>query len=283
MPTADLATTTTQVSPRDFTSSVLATGAVKPQIGAEVRVGARISGKVEKLRANIGDSVHVKQVIAELESADLQAIVAQRRAEVELATAKLSAVKSLSPKEIERTEADLTRRQATRTLARQDDARLSLLMPQHAISRDEWERGQERVKVAEADLCVAEKTLELAKAGYVEDQRQAEAELARAESALSNPEVQLTYATLVAPISGVIASVATQEGETVAAGLNSPTFVTIIDLERLQVDAMVDEVDIGKVQPGQKAVFTVDAFPAREFPGKVVAIYPSRTRSHGGG
>ncbi|MDI9442727.1 MAG: efflux RND transporter periplasmic adaptor subunit, partial [Planctomycetota bacterium] len=64
------------------------------------------------------------------------------------------------------------------------------------------------------------------------------------------------------------------EGETVAAGMQAPTFVTIIDLDRLQVDAYVDEVDIGKVQPGQDALFTVDTFPGKEFQGRVTAIYP---------
>ena len=69
----------------------------------------------------------------------------------------------------------------------------------------------------------------------------------------------------------------TQEGETVAAGLNAPTFVTIIDLARLQVEAYVDEVDIGKITVGQNVVFTVDAFPADDFKGQVVAIYPKAT------
>ena len=86
-----------------------------------------------------------------------------------------------------------------------------------------------------------------------------------------------SFTTIRAPISGVVASVATQEGETVAAGLNAPTFLTIVDLARLQVHAYVDEVDIGKVAAGQLAEFTVDAFPAREFKGKVAAIYPSAT------
>jgi macrolide-specific efflux system membrane fusion protein len=72
----------------------------------------------------------------------------------------------------------------------------------------------------------------------------------------------------------VIASVSTQEGETVAAGFNAPTFVTIIDLGRLQVDTFVDEVDIGKVEVGQEATFTVDTFTDREFKGRVNAIYP---------
>jgi len=272
--TVDPTTTSTQVVRRDFSSSVLATGAVKPQVGAEVRVGARISGKVEKLRANIGDSVSAGQVIAELEKADLQAVVAQRQAELDLGEAKLAAVESLSPTEIEKAKSDVTQRQATLTLCEQDHQRQSKLLPGGAVSKDEWERSEERLKVARAALASSRLALELAKKKYEEDGRQARAEIARAKQSLNNAKVQLSYSTLVAPISGVIASVSTQEGETVAAGLNSPTFVTIIDLQRLQVDAMVDEVDIGKVRPGQKAAFTVDSFPAREFPGKVAAIYP---------
>ncbi|MFZ5831784.1 MAG: efflux RND transporter periplasmic adaptor subunit [Planctomycetota bacterium] len=270
----EFAALTTQVVRRDFTSSVLATGAVKPQVGAEVRVGARISGKVEKLRANIGDSVSAGDTIAELEKADLEAVLAQRQAELDLAEAKLAAVESLSPTEIEKAEAEVTQRQATLAMSEQDFQRLSALLTENAVSRDEWERSEERLKVARAGLESARLALELARKRYEEDGKQARAEIARAKQALNNSKVQLSYSTLVAPISGVIASVSTQEGETVAAGLNSPTFVTIIDLERLQVDAMVDEVDIGKVHPGQKAVFTVDSFPAREFPGKVIAIYP---------
>ena len=84
----------------------------------------------------------------------------------------------------------------------------------------------------------------------------------------------MAYATIRAPISGIISSISTQEGETVAAGLSSPTFVTIIDLQQLQVDAYVDETDIGKIRVGQKATFTVDAFPDRDFPATVQAIYP---------
>jgi len=79
---------------------------------------------------------------------------------------------------------------------------------------------------------------------------------------------------LRAPISGIIASVSTQEGETVAVGLSAPTFVTIIDLDRLQVETYVDEVDIGKIKVGQKATFTVEAFPSIDIEGEVVGIYP---------
>lgn len=229
---------TAKVIRRDFSSSVLATGAVKPQVGAEVKVGARISGKVVRLHANIGDPIERGQVIAELEKQDLQAVVAKNRAEVSVAEAKITEVRArlrLAQVQYERQKRliadDLTSRQAV------DDA------------------------LKERDVELAELHL---------SQRQLEA----AQAILEESQAKLSYATLTAPISGVIASVSTQEGETVAAGLNAPVFVNIIDLNRLQVDAFVDEVDIGKVRPGQKAIFSVDSFPSREFEGRVAAIYP---------
>jgi len=265
---------TAQVSRRDFTSTVLATGAIKPRVGAEVRVGARISGKVERLHANIGNVVKKGQIIAELEKADLEAIVAQRRAELQLAEAKHSAVATLRPQEIERAEADVAQREATLHLAKKELVRQDDLLKKDFTSQQARDRAQERFSVATAQVALARKSLGLAKTGHTEDLKQARADVARTKATLAHAMAQLGYATITAPISGVIASVSTQEGETVAAGLSAPTFVTIIDLSRLQVDAYVDEVDIGKVHPGQKAIFTVDAFPAREFDGKVVAIYP---------
>ena len=265
---------TAKVIRRDFCSSVLATGAVKPQVGAEVRVGARISGKVERLHANIGDFVKKGQVIAELEKADLAAVVAQSRAELAMAEARLSSVKALRPCEAERAEAELDQRLATLELAKKELARQDDLLERDFTSQQARDRAQERLSVAKAQHAAAVKTLELARTRHTEDCKQAQADLARAKAALENAEVWLSYATISAPIDGVIASVSTQEGETVSAGLSAPTFVTIIDLKRLQVDAFVDEVDIGKIQNGQKVVFTVDAFPAREFGAEVVAIYP---------
>jgi len=265
---------TATVARRDFTASVLATGAVKPQVGSEVRVGCRISGKVERLFANIGDVVKKGQTIAELEKADLEATVAERQAELRLAEAKLGAIEALAPREIEKAEADVAQYEATAALARKAFDRESQLTTQGFTSQEVRDQCQERLAVAEANLLAARKALELAKSRYTEDAKQARADAERAKAALDNTLVQLSYATITAPLSGIIASVSTQEGETVAAGLNAPTFVTIINLDRLQVDAFVDEVDIGKIRVGQRAVFTVDAFPAKEFEGKVAAIYP---------
>lgn len=229
---------TAQVIRRDFSSTVLATGAVKSQVGSEVKVGARISGKVIRLYANIGDFVKKGQVIAELEKEDLTARVERNKAELAVAEARIEDV------------------QARLKLAEAQYRRYERAVAIHAVSQDAFDTAAKELAVNRAGLSLARRQLESTRA------------------ALNESRANLAYATLTAPISGVIASVSTQEGETVAAGLNAPVFVTIIDLTRLQVDAFVDEVDIGKVQVGQKAVFTVDSFPAKEFEGKVVAIYP---------
>jgi multidrug efflux pump subunit AcrA (membrane-fusion protein) len=267
-------TSTTTVARRDFSASVLATGAVQAQVGAEVQVGARISGKVERLHANIGDNVRKGQIVAELEKADLEATVGQRQAELDLARAKLQAVEALRPKEMEKAQLDLDECQATYTLNEKELGRQRQLHKRGVATDEELDEADERYSVSKVRVASARKTLELAEIRYAEEMRQARAEIARAKSALENARVLLSYATITAPIDGVIASVSTEEGETVAAGMQAPTFVTIIDLHRLQVDAFVDEVDIGKVKVGQHTVFTVDAFPATEFEGKVSAIYP---------
>ncbi len=117
--------------------------------------------------------------------------------------------------------------------------------------------------VSRSDLDLAERTSAVAQAA--EDEARANLELAR---------VQLAHARILAPIGGVVASVATQQGETVAASFAAPTFVTIVDLDRLEAWAYVDETDIGRVRPGQEARFSVDTYPDREFEGRVTDIHP---------
>lgn len=226
---------------RAFATTVAAIGTIKPQIGAEVRVGSRISGRVRRLAANVGDVVRRGQVIAQLETEELDALVDERRADLAVA------------------EAAIASSQATTQLATAELARQQQLSQTGVATRADAEFARERHSVA------------------VAQQGSAVAALARSRAALQQALVQRSFATLHAPISGVVASVATQEGETIAAGLNAPTFLTIVDLGRLQVDTYVDEVDIGKVQVGQRVAFTVDAFPARDFAGVVAAIYPTAT------
>ena len=107
--------------------------------------------------------------------------------------------------------------------------------------------------------------------------REAKARYAKSLRARDLVAVDLSYVPIRAPISGTVASVSTQEGETVAASFAAPTFVTIIGEHALQLVGMVDETDIAHVRSGNPVTFTVDAYPARDFPGRVESIAPKAT------
>lgn len=102
----------------------------------------------------------------------------------------------------------------------------------------------------------------------------AEARLRRAQRAVTLIETELGYTVIRSPIDGTIAAVSTQKGETVAASFAAPTFATVIADGALQLIALVDETDIGRITPGAAVRFTVEAFPAEEFAGRVRSIAP---------
>ena len=137
-----------------------------------------------------------------------------------------------------------------------------------------------RIRLAESILARRQRLAENGLAS-VEDLETAENDLAVAsaqlqadQARLRSAQIALSYTRVTAPINGVVAEVSTREGETVAAAFAAPNFVTIIDLDRLEVLAYVDETDIGRVFVGQTATFTVDTFPNVEFAADIKAIQP---------
>ncbi len=117
--------------------------------------------------------------------------------------------------------------------------------------------------ISQSDLDLAEKAFAVA-----EEQRD------QARATLADSTTQLSYTQIFAPISGVVSAVSTQEGETVAANFSAPTFVTLLDLSKLEVWAYVDETDIGRIRIGEPARFTVDTYGDHEFTGVVTSIHP---------
>ena len=207
-----------------LTETVIATGVIRPMVGAEVNVGSRISGTVISLPVEVGDTVEVDQLLAELDNTALEAEADEMRADVALARPRVKLAQSI-----------LERRQR---LAGQGLA------------------SDEDLDTAFRDLAVER------------------AQLAASQARLRSAEIVLAYTQITAPIRGVVAEVTTREGETVAADFSAPTFVTILDLDRLEVLAYVDETDIGRVEPGQIATFTVDTYPDKEFKAIVNTIQP---------
>ena len=141
------------------------------------------------------------------------------------------------------------------------------------------------VDLSKAELALAESNLarkqNLAAEGYspeadlqeaIRDINVARAKLALNQAKLRSANIDLGYTRISAPIKGVIADVTTREGETVAANFAAPKFVSIVDLDRLEVQAFVDETDIGRVFVGQSARFEVDTYSDRDFQARVTAI-----------
>jgi multidrug efflux pump subunit AcrA (membrane-fusion protein) len=264
------------VARRTLSSNVQATGQVRARTGAEVKVGARISGRVERLFANVGDRVKQGAPIARLDDRDLRARAARAAADVAAAKAQLALVRrGARPEEIAEVAAVLSQAEAEEHLAEAQARRSGALVEKGFVGQEDSDRTQRDLAVARAKSAGARSRLELARRRFVdEDVAVAEARVQQAEATLAEAQALVSFATLTAPIDGVIAQVSTQAGETVSAGMAAPTFVTLIDLERLEVAVYVDEMDVGRVRVGQKATFTVDAFPGEEFAGTVTAIYP---------
>ncbi len=270
---------TSVVARRDLSATVTATGTIKAMVGAEVRVGSRIPGRVEQLAVQVGDRVRAGQTIARLEQNDLRAAVEKARADLAAAEARLATVRNgARTQELQTAEAALRQAEANRLLAQVNLDRYRSLYQDGGIALQVVDTAARDYDVALAQVRAAREQLSLTREKYTaEDLRYAEAQVEQARAALRIAEANLGYANITAPMGGVVASVSTQQGETVTSGsaaAQAPTFVTIIDLSRLQVDAYVDETDIGKVRVGQEATFGVDAYPDREFRGKVTAIYP---------
>ena len=140
---------------------------------------------------------------------------------------------------------------------------------------------------AKAALAEAEAGLEVAKANLQnvtlrqQDLIQAEDSQRQTSHLVEYDQAQVNKSIIKTPISGTVLNLSVQQGETLAAGLAAPTVINVADLNRLEVDAYVDETDIAKVKLGQSATVTCDAFPQKTFTGTVAKIASGSTIQQG--
>jgi HlyD family secretion protein len=147
------------------------------------------------------------------------------------------------------------------------DARASVYRQQILVNQTK--RDFDRTKELFAQKVVAQTDYDKA----MDDYETAKSSLISAQAQLNRAQINLGYATIQSPIDGVVISKSVEQGQTVAASLNSPTLFTIVDdLAKMQVQASVDEADIGQVKEGQQVSFTVDAHPEDKFTGSVKQI-----------
>jgi HlyD family secretion protein len=262
------------VTRQDIHQKVLATGTVSLKTGAEVKIGARISGQVKNLLVKIGDFIRAGEIIALIEHEDLLSRVARFQADLDAEKARLEKIRAEGPLEINKAKAERNELQVQIKLAEKMLARNQELNQKGFVSNTALDEAEERLEVLKARINLANEELKLEESQLQNDSRLAQAMVDKAKASLSEEEIQLSYATITAPIDGIVAFVSTQEGETVVASLSAPEFVTLIDLRRLEVTVFVDETDIGRIKVGQEAKFTVDTYADQFFKGKVREIHP---------
>ncbi|HEY7221943.1 MAG TPA: efflux RND transporter periplasmic adaptor subunit [Candidatus Binatia bacterium] len=202
-----------------------------------VQVGSQVSGTIDKLLADFNTKVKEGQVVAQLNQDKFRASVDQARANLLAAQANHAKAK-------------VSVADAQRTLERNRELRKRELTAQ-----SELDAAQTAYDAAVAQLNVNQ------------------AQTSQAQAALNQSTVDLNNTVIRSPVDGIVISRTVDVGQTVAASLQAPVLFTIAnDLSKMEVHTSVDEADVGNVREGQQVSFTVDAFPARRFRGKVFQV-----------
>jgi HlyD family secretion protein len=219
----------------DIQDVVGATGTA--QAVQTVQVGSQVSGTIQSLNADFNTVVKKGEVIARLDPSSFQARVGQMQAALMAARAN-----------VERSKSSMA------------DAKQKL----------------DRAKQLAAQQLLPQSDFDTAQATYDQEVSQLKANQAAVNQAQANvnqAQVDLAHTVIAAPIAGVVIARSVDVGQTVAASFQAPVlFVIANDLKHMEINASVDEADIGRVQTGQDVTFRVDAYPDRVFHGTVTQV-----------
>lgn len=230
----------------DIRRSVAATGSVRARVTVEV--GSQLSGQVAELNVDFNSPVEEGQVIARIDPQTFETRV--REAEAAVATAQA---------QVALQQAGLQRVNANLRVAEEEFERIENLLERGITSTAAFEAAEAALESARSERAVSQAQIQNARAT-----------LQQREATLSGARIDLERTVIRAPIDGVVINREVDVGQTVAASLSAPVLFTIAqDLSVIQIDAQVDESDIGQIREGQTATFTVDAFPGRDYEGRV--------------
>lgn len=230
----------------DIQLSISATGNLKAL--STVDVGSQVSGQVLSVEVDFNDLVKSGQVIARIDPANFLARQAQAEADLTAAEAGLRAAR-----------ANYGEALATLRNLEADYERKQQLFTKKLISRSEFDTALAARDQGRARVASAEAGIEVARSQVV--QRRA---------ALENAKLDVHYSTIRSPVDGVVIARSVEPGQTVTASFQTPVLFSIAeDLRQMQIDLSVDEADVGRLRQGLPVRFTVDAFPEREYHGKI--------------
>ena len=234
----DLQFSTQAVSRGDIEVNITATGNLQPL--NQVDIGTEVSGTVETVSVDYNDHVKKGQELARLITVQWQDQVRKNKAALNSARAR-------------RQQAEASQIEAAQNLKRLRD--LKVATDGRLPAQSELDAAEAADRRARADLAVAEANVESAQADF------------------ATAETNLAKAIIVSPIDGVVLSRVVEPGQTVAASLSAPVLFTLAeDLSKMELEVSVDEADIGQMDKGLAARFSVDAWPGREYPAEVTRV-----------
>lgn len=227
---------TVEVSRGKLTVMVTATGTLQPV--NQMEVGSEISGTIKTVLVDFNDHIKQGQILATMNTDQLQAKVNKAKASLNLAKAQ-----------VKQTEATVVE------------------------TRNKLRRATE---LAKSGMC-SEEDCDAAKASYkraAAELSRTKAQVVQAKASLYAEQTTLAKATIHSPINGIVLKRDVEPGQTVAASFQTPVLFTLAEnLSQMELHIDVDEADVGKIKVGQVAEFTVDAYPDKNFPAKITDVH----------
>ena len=254
----------------DIVSSVSATG--KLQAKVSVLVGTEVSGTIRQILTDYNYPVKKGQVLVKLDQELFQAQVDQARANLMNAQARLREIVSGRGIQASSVKTAIDEKKANMDKSEADFKRNQTLFDKGMISRSDLDTSRQAYLVAKAQH--EQVVVEVAKNEVTEAQiDEARAAVKQSQASLRTSETNLSKTVIRSPMDGVVIDRTVEVGQTVAASFSTPNLLTIGDLSVMQVEVSIDEADVGQAKVGQKAHFTVDAFPDRVFEGTLAQVY----------
>lgn len=240
---------TAVLATRDLSRVVSSSGRIAPLVTVEV--GSQLSGQIEALNVDFNDRVTAGQELARLDPQTFATRVREAEANLEVARAQVSV-----------SQANTQRARSELNAAQRAFDRAVSLRERGTFSEAQFDNAETAFNGAQAGVAVADANL-----------RNARASLQQREANLESARVDLERTFIRSPIEGVVIDRRIDVGQTVAASLNAPIlFLIAQDLSRVQIEAQIDEADIGDIANDQTVTFDVDAFPGVRFDGVVTQV-----------
>jgi HlyD family secretion protein len=251
---------TAKIERGNLQATVASSGAVNPV--ALVTVGSQVSGQIRDLLVDFNSEVKAGQLLAQIDPETFEYRLRSAQADVDasratVATAQANLLSALT--QVSRAQVDLSE-------AQRDLDRKQSLVEKQFIAQSEADKARALVNTSREALKAVQAQVGVAEAGV----KSAQANVTQREAAMAQARIDVARTRITSPVNGIVIKRTIERGQTVAASLQAPElFVIAQNLRDMQVEAAIDESDVGRLRSGQKASFTVDAYPGQTFEGQI--------------